>query len=103
MPRVHLRLAVLPVLAGLFLPGMALAAGSGWQLCQGGGAARATCSVSCNGESRRQSCGTGEMCECQCAPRPQCRCRAMEQETRSPGAPGGRLAPAGPAGLSRQG
>lgn len=89
MRKIRLRPAVLPVLAGLFLPGLAFAGDGGWQLCQGSGTARSTCSVSCNGESRRQSCGDGEMCECQCAPRPQCRCRSMEQQTHRPGLPGG--------------
>lgn len=89
MPRFRILPAVLTVLGGLLLSAPAPAAGGEWRLCQGSGEARSSCSVSCNGESRRQSCGAGEMCECRCAPQPQCRCRAMDQETRRPDMPAG--------------
>lgn len=45
-----------------------------------GGTAQSFCSVTCNGETRRQSCGNGEVCECSCAPRPECRCRQAGED-----------------------
>lgn len=104
MPRIAATIATLALLLGS-LSGAAPAAGDeGWRLCQAGGMARSSCSVSCNGESRRQSCGNGEICECRCAPRPQCRCRAMDGQATEEHTDGGKaVRPGVPAGLAAGG